>query len=43
MHRLAFTQAHSYAGRDASITVPVVLRAGDQVTEAARWIASALD
>jgi hypothetical protein len=25
MHRLSFTHAHSYAGRDAGITLPVVL------------------
>ena len=28
MHQLAFTRSHSYAGRDASITVPVALRSG---------------
>ena len=28
MHQLAFTRAHSYAGRDAGITLPVVLRSG---------------
>jgi hypothetical protein len=28
MHQLAFTRAHSYAGRDAGITVPVALRSG---------------
>ena len=28
MHRLEFTRTHSYAGRDASITVPVALRSG---------------
>ena len=26
MYQLSFTQAHSYAGSDGSITVPVVLR-----------------
>src|ERR1700719_733479 len=25
MHRISFTHAHSYAGRDAGITLPVVL------------------
>ena len=28
MHRLEFARTHSYAGRDASITVPVALRSG---------------
>ena len=28
MHQLAFTRTHSYAGRDASITVPVALPSG---------------
>ena len=28
MRQLAFTRTHSYAGRDASITVPVALRSG---------------
>ena len=29
MHQLTFTQVHSYADRDAGITVPVVLRSGE--------------
>lgn len=33
MHQLTFTQIHSYAGRDASITVPVVLRCSDTVAD----------
>jgi hypothetical protein len=28
MHQLSFTHAHSYAGLDANITLPVVLRSG---------------
>lgn len=28
MHQLAFSRNHSYAGRDTSITLPVVLRSG---------------
>ena len=28
MHRLEFTRTYSYAGRDASTTVPVALRSG---------------
>ena len=28
MHQLEFTRTHSYAGRDASINVPVALRSG---------------
>ena len=28
MHQLSFTRVHSYADRDASITVPVALRSG---------------
>jgi hypothetical protein len=33
MHQLAFRQVHSYADRDASITVPVVLRCGETVAD----------
>lgn len=29
IHQLAFTRIHSYAGRDTSITLPVVLRSGE--------------
>lgn len=30
MHELSFTHTHSYAGHEASITVPVVLRSGEK-------------
>jgi hypothetical protein len=33
MHQLTFTQVHSYADRDAGITVPVVLRYGEAVAD----------
>jgi len=33
MHQLAFAIAHSYARRDASITVPVVLRSGSRFVD----------
>jgi len=33
MHQLTFTQVHSYADRDAGITVPVVLRCGETVAD----------
>ena len=33
MHQLTFKQVHSYADRDASITVPVVLRCGKTVVD----------
>src|SRR5580658_1959427 len=33
MHQLTFTQVQSYAGRDAGITVPVVLRCSETVAD----------
>ena len=33
MHRLAFAQSHSYAGRDPGITVPVALRCGTRIVD----------
>jgi hypothetical protein len=33
MHRLSFAHVHSYANRDASITVSVVLRSGERVAD----------
>ena len=33
MHQLSFTRAHSYAGRDPSIVLPVVIRAGERFVD----------
>src|SRR5271157_3264858 len=33
MHQLSFTEAHSYAGSDAGITVPVLLRSGERLVD----------
>ena len=33
MLQLSFAQVHSYAGRDTSVTLPVVLRSGERVVD----------
>ena len=33
MRQLSFTQVHSYTRHDSSITVPVVLRSGEQIVD----------
>jgi hypothetical protein len=33
MQQLSFTESHSYAGSDAGITVPVLLRSGERLVD----------